>query len=129
MMAHHPSRLLSRAPLALAALMAAGLFTLCDAGPAQAASFPCSKAAKPDEIAICANPQLNDSDVEMAVRYEMLLQLLPMGGAGALRDAQRAWLASRQSCGGDVACLKTAYAARIAALKSGFQAIVSRGPY
>ncbi|MCX5495572.1 lysozyme inhibitor LprI family protein [Kaistia dalseonensis] len=99
------------------------------APPASAASFPCAKASAPDEIAICTHPDLNDSDVEMATRYQMLLALLPMGGAGALRDDQKAWLQGRQACGGNVACLRSAYAARIGALKSQFQQIVSRGPY
>lgn len=113
---------------ALAALIAA--VAIGDGtSPAHAASFPCSQASAPDEIAICRTPALNDADVEMSVRYEMLRQLLPMGGAGALQDAQRAWLAQRRLCGGDVGCLRSAYAQRIAALKAGFQQIVSRGPY
>lgn len=99
------------------------------ARPAAAASFPCSQASAPDEIAICRTPDLDDADVEMSVRYEMLRALLPMGGAGALQDAQRAWLADRHRCGGDVGCLRAAYGQRIAQLKSGFQQIVSRGPY
>ena len=114
--------------LAAALLMVAGIAgggTL----PVRAASFPCSQASAPDEIAICRTPDLNDADVDMSVRYEMLRALLPMGGAGALQDAQRAWLAQRHLCGGDVGCLRSAYAQRIAALKAGFQQIVSRGPY
>ena len=97
--------------------------------PAHAASFDCAKAAAPDEIAICAHRELDDADVEMATRYEMLLQLLAMGAAGDLRDAQKTWLASRQACGADLACLRSAYATRIAALKSGFAAIVAMGPF
>jgi uncharacterized protein len=114
--------------LAAALLIGAGVL---GAGvPAsRAASFPCSQASAPDEIAICRTPDLNDADVEMSVRYEMLRALLPMGGAGALQDAQRAWLAQRHQCGGDVGCLRATYAERIAQLKSGFQQIVSRGPY
>ena len=103
--------------------------TIMMAVPAEAASFPCAKASLPDEVAICAHLDLNDEDVAMATRYEMLLALLPMGGAGALRDAQKGWLENRQSCGGDVACLRAAYSARNAALKSQFEDIVSRGPY
>jgi uncharacterized protein len=114
--------------LAAALPVAAGMAS---AGPpaAHAASFPCGQASTPDEIAICRTPDLNDADVDMSVRYEMLRALLPMGGAGALQDAQRAWLAQRHLCGGDVGCLRSAYAQRIAALKAGFQQIVSRGPY
>lgn len=120
-----------RAKTCRAALVSAALLTLSlgSVYRAEAASFPCEKAATPDEIAICRTPDLNDADVEMSVRYEMLLALLPMGGAGALRDAQKAWLAQRKLCGGDVACLRRAYSTRIAALKAGFQEIASRGPY
>ncbi|WP_246702508.1 lysozyme inhibitor LprI family protein [Starkeya sp. ORNL1] len=114
--------------LAAALIIATGMVS---AGPSavHAASFPCSQASAPDEIAICRTPDLNDADVDMSVRYEMLRALLPMGGAGALQDAQRAWLAQRRLCGGDVGCLRSAYAQRIGALKAGFQQIVSRGPY
>lgn len=96
---------------------------------ARAASFPCAKATTADEKAICRTPALNDSDVELATRYSMVLQLLPMGGAGALRDSQVKWLADRRLCGGKVACLQASYAGRIAEVKSVFQQIVSRGPY
>jgi uncharacterized protein len=50
-------------------------------GPsAHAASFPCDKAEAPDEKAICAHLPLNDRDVEMATRFEILKAVLPMGG-------------------------------------------------
>lgn len=97
--------------------------------PAGAASFPCDKASHPDEVAICANRALNDQDVEMATLYDTLLPLLAMGGAGATRDDQKAWLAKRQACGSDVACLSKAYADRIAALKAQFAQIAAGGPY
>lgn len=97
--------------------------------PAGAASFPCSKASHPDEVAICANLALNDQDVEMATLYQTLLPLLAMGSSGATRDAQKAWLARRQTCGSDVACLSAAYADRIAALKAEFARIAANGPY
>lgn len=96
---------------------------------ASAASFNCDKASLPDEIAICAHRDLNDADVEMATRYTMLLQLLPMGSAGSLRDDQKVWLAWRKACGGDIACLHTAYQDRITALKAAFQRVVARGPF
>lgn len=117
--------LISLFAIALSALASCIL----SAAPAEAASFPCAKASLPDEVAICANLDLNDADVEMATRYDMLLALLPMGGSGALRDAQEGWLENRQSCGGNVACLRAAYSARNAALKSQFEDIASRGPY
>ena len=104
-----------------------GMAALPSAG--DAASFNCAKATLPDEIAVCANPDLNDADVEMATRYSMLLQLMAMGSAGAMRDGQKAWLAWRKACGSDVACLRNAYRVRIGAFKSAFQRVVARGPF
>jgi len=77
--------------LALAALAGpvAGAIT---APPARAASFPCDRAEAPDERAICAHLPLNDRDVEMATRFEILKSVLPMGGQAKLRDDQEAWL-------------------------------------
>ncbi|MBN9017881.1 MAG: hypothetical protein J0H11_10725 [Rhizobiales bacterium] len=99
------------------------------AAPVHAASFPCSKASHPDEIAVCKNLVLNDDDVEMATLYQTLLPLLAMGGAGATRDAQKAFLAQRQACSSDVACISAAYDARIGALKAEFARIAANGPY
>ena len=74
-----------RASALLLLLGAAAMATLAPAAPAAAASFPCSKASHPDEVAICANLSLNDDDVEMATLYQTLLPLLTMGSAGATR--------------------------------------------
>jgi len=112
------------AMLGLAAIAAAGSPRM-----AEAASFNCAKASLPDEVAFCANLDLNDDDVEMATRYQMLLKLLPMGAAGNLRDDQKAWLAWRRSCGSDIACLNNAYDARIKALSAAFNRIAARGPF
>ncbi len=118
-----------RAPRAIALAVAATLGAAAPNGSAFAASFDCSKASTSDEIAICAHRDLDDADVEMATRYSMLLQLLAMGSAGALRDDQKAWLDQRRACGGDLACLRSAYSARIDALKAGFGRIVALGPF
>jgi len=118
-----------RKPALLLVLCAAAAAMLPAAAPAHAASFPCSKASHPDEIAVCKNLVLNDDDVEMATLYQTLLPLLAMGGAGATRDAQKAFLAQRQACGSDVACISAAYDARIAALKAEFARIAANGPY
>jgi uncharacterized protein len=54
--------------------------------PAAAASFDCSKAETADEKAVCADRQLNDEDVEMAVLYT---QLKPLLGIRAPNTEQR----------------------------------------
>lgn len=96
--------------------------------PARATSFPCDKAEAPDEKAICAHLPLNDRDVEMATRFEILKSVLPMGGQGKLRDDQEAWLKERQACGGDVACLKAAYETRLKVLRGVLSEFAKQGP-
>lgn len=97
-------------------------------GTAQAASFPCAKAETPDEKAICATLSLNDLDVEMAVRFEILKDLLAMGNRGQLQDDQEIWLKERQTCGGDVACLQQAYQSRLKILRGVLAEFAKQGP-
>jgi uncharacterized protein len=96
--------------------------------PAAAASFDCSKAEAVDEKAVCADRQLNDEDVEMAVLYTRLKPLLGMGARGDMEDEQAAWLKRRAACGADRACLDNAYQERIQQLRKGFEALSKRGP-
>ncbi|MDO9426949.1 MAG: lysozyme inhibitor LprI family protein [Methylobacterium sp.] len=109
---------------ALAGLAMALLAT----GTAQAASFPCDKAEAADERAICATLALNDRDVEMSTRFEILRAMLPMGGNAKLREDQDAWLAERRTCGADVACLTQAYDGRLKTLRAVFSEFAKQGP-
>jgi len=97
--------------------------------PTAAASFDCSKAEAADEKAVCADRQLNDEDVEMAVLYTQLKLLLGMGARGDMEDEQAAWLKRRADCGADRACLGQAYRERIQQLRGGFDALSKRGPF
>jgi uncharacterized protein len=97
--------------------------------PAAAASFDCSKAETADEKAVCADRQLNDEDVEMAILYTQLKPLLGMGARGAMEDEQAAWLKRRTACGADRACLSKAYQERVQQLRGGFEALAKRGPF
>ena len=108
-------------------LFGALLLTLAST-PASAASFPCDKAETPDEKAICAHLPLNDLDVEMATRFEILKAMLPMGGNAKLREDQETWLTERRACAGDVACLKQSYAARLTVLRAVFSEFAKQGP-
>ena len=99
------------------------------AGVAQAASFDCGRAASADERAICANRALNDADVRMAVKYDILSHMLAMGGRGALRDDQRAFLAKRKQCGASSQCIGALTAAQEAKLQASLQRIYSAGPF
>lgn len=89
---------------------------------AQAASFPCAKASTPTERAICADPALSRLDERLAGAYRAALEKLsgssPEEGKAqtALKADQRAWLAERNACGADAACLRTAQERRLAVL-------------
>lgn len=90
---------------------------------ADAASFNCAKAAKLDEKTICASSKLSDLDVEMATLYRVRMELpMLMGARGAAQDEQRAFLAQRDQCGSNVACIGAAYATRIATLNQTIKA-------
>jgi len=102
---------------------------LCAAAPAAAASFSCSGTLKPDEAAVCAHHDLSDADVKMDTLYTTLSRLVGMGQRGDLMDAQRAFLARRAACGGDLACLRSAYHGRIGELESALGALAARGPF
>jgi uncharacterized protein len=88
--------------------------------PAEAASFSCTKASRPDETAVCAHPELSALDSEMGglwfaySRFPFL-----MGSNGVRHDETRQFLQDRAACAADVACLRKVYGARIAALQDG----------
>lgn len=84
---------------------------------AEAASFACDKAQSADETAICAERSLNDLDVEMAVRFGILKDVLAMGNRAKLQEDQEAWLAERRTCAADIACLRNAYEVRLTVLR------------
>ncbi|KQP38519.1 hypothetical protein ASF49_05920 [Methylobacterium sp. Leaf104] len=98
------------------------------AGSAQAASFSCEKAETADEKAICAHLSLNDLDVEMATRFEILRAMLPMGGNAKLREDQETWLTERRACAADVACLRQSYEDRLKVLRAVFSEFAKQGP-
>jgi uncharacterized protein len=93
-------------------------------GSASAASFSCSGASSPDEKAICADRELSEKDVRMTTTYDMLRQVVLMGGRGALQDEQTAWLQKRQQCGDNTVCLSHLYDDRIDELSDQYLHIV-----
>ena len=120
-----PPRIRNGWILVTAALVLAGAM---HATSASAASFPCDKAENPDEAAICADLSLNDRDVEMATRFKILRSILPMGGNAKLREDQEDWLKERRACGGDRACLREAYDARLKILRAVLGEFAKQGP-
>lgn len=100
----------------IAITLAAALAAL--ASPAGAASFDCSKAKAPDEIAICANPDISALDSEMGGLWFAYSQVpMLMGASGNRQDEAHAFLQTRAACGANVSCLRGAYNQRIATLK------------
>jgi len=111
-------------------LLAAGLFSaaiLVAPGQADAASFDCSRARTASERAICGNRSLEDRDVKMATLYSVVRQFQGgMGALGAMRDRQTEWLAQRERCGSNVACIRRSYDTRIAELERGVTVAAGR---
>ena len=107
-------------PLATVALAAS--LVAATGQPATAASFDCSQAEAPDEIAVCDNADLSALDSEMGGLW-YAYNLLPflMGESGNRHDEAEAFLHRRSQCGSDVSCLTQAYQARIATLRQDLQ--------
>jgi uncharacterized protein YecT (DUF1311 family) len=78
-----------------------------------AAGFDCGKASSASEKTICADASLSKQDSELATRWK---QVRARASDAATLQAQREWIAQRNSCGSDVACLKQSYRQRLAAL-------------
>lgn len=68
------------------------------------ASFACAKARGATEQAICASATLAGYDRSVAAAYRFALQRAG-DEAGAIRQAQRDWIATRDACGADAGCL------------------------
>jgi uncharacterized protein len=107
---------MQKAWIALAIGIAGAAFV---SGDARAAGFDCSKASAPDEKAVCANPQLSALDSQMTgLWYAYSRVPMLMGSSGNRQDEADAFLAHRRQCGADVACISSAYTARISTLES-----------
>lgn len=93
------------------------LVLACMAGTVHAAGFDCARAATPVEKLICADAILSQDDEDLAEAYR---QALAQGKqAGAVREAQRRWLAQDRNRCADLACLRASYARRLEVLGAG----------
>jgi uncharacterized protein len=79
-----------------------------------AAGFDCAKAASATERAICADTSLTQMDGQMA---DLWAKLHAASGDPAVRQAQRQWIAQRDTCGSNIDCLKKSYRQRLDALR------------
>lgn len=83
------------------------------------ASFDCIKAGSAPEKAICSDVALARLDRRLSDSYAQALSFASDDAAkNAIRAEQRTWIGERNACGADVACLASAYEARLAALEA-----------
>ena len=89
--------------------------------PAAAASpsFSCTDQLAPAEAVICSDDALAALDRTLAVAYTRMLDSFPTGEKSTLVAVQKAWIARRDACRTDKACIRSAYEARIAQLHGG----------
>jgi uncharacterized protein len=93
------------------------LLVLCVTPPAaQAASFNCNIADRPDEVLICQDGRLSALDERMSSLYFNLRNSLVGRERSRLEADQAAWLRARYSCGRDYGCIRGLYESRISEL-------------
>jgi len=110
----------------IAVSLAAFGLTLFLASPAAAASFDCNRARAVDEVIVCRTPSLSALDSEMGgLWYAYSRVPMLMGGSGNRRGEAQDFLDRRRACGRNVACLTSAYRARIRELHQGIDAAMA----
>src|ERR1700686_4187536 len=98
---------------------------MCVAPAAADPSFPCAGNLTATEKVICADDSLVALDVALAAAYKnKLANPGPQDYSlddprDAIPITQKAWLAHRNSCGADKACIRKAYVIRTTALTAG----------
>jgi uncharacterized protein YecT (DUF1311 family) len=92
-------------------------------------SFSCAGNLTATERVICADEVLAALDRSLATAYRNKFDGLPVESANALDElvkslviTQKAWLAHRNACGADIACIFKAYVVRKGALAAGVDA-------
>ena len=78
-------------------------------------SFNCRAATQPDELAICANPELARLDRAVVEGYE---RMLGSEGGGAAKSVAEPLLHRRHACGPDIDCIKRVQLTAIAAFQA-----------
>ncbi|MGO9484617.1 MAG: caspase family protein [Rhodomicrobium sp.] len=76
-------------------------------------SFDCASRHSPAEVAVCNNPDLAQLDQELERLYARSLKTFNFITRQRLLHAQRQWIRNRDTCAGNLSCLKVQYQARI----------------
>lgn len=83
------------------------------AHPAVGPGFDCAQATTGTEALICADGRLATLDLALTKRVERLSQRMTPMAAARLRIEQLTWLARRNTCAEDAACIETSYLERL----------------
>jgi len=102
------------------------ILPLIGSAAASETSFACTGNLTPTEAAICKDDDLAALDRALAAAFKTKLDGVQPGGTHSDDDdrysitiAQKAWIAHRNECGADKACIRKAYAVRTGALTAG----------
>jgi len=91
-------------------------------------SFDCNQAVQAAERAICASSELAALDQRLSTAYTARRAATTGAARAALLNDQRRWIASRDQCGGDAACLEALMTARIAELGAAPPDVITATP-
>ncbi|CDQ10823.1 protein of unknown function [Acidithiobacillus ferrivorans] len=114
-MRHHP-QLFATMPLG------ALVMTVCAILPGDAEAIDCTKVSSFNEQTICGDKKLLLLDRDLTVVYNKFIKVFSDTGhythlVTETRATQKKWLQRRNACGADAACVKAAYAERLALLQ------------
>jgi uncharacterized protein len=108
--------------LSTTTLIAAAFAT---SGANAAPSFDCRAASGAAERTICATPSIHPIDRNLTALYHDTLaqahKVSDTRAANIIRQAERTFLASRNSCGTDVDCIRVTYRGQFSILRSYLQ--------
>ncbi len=96
-------------------------------GVAASPSFACTGSLLPTEAVVCSDDTLSALDRALTSAYQNKLDSLPAGQKGQFESAEKTWLANRNGCGTDKACINKSYLARISVV-SGEPSAAAGGP-
>jgi uncharacterized protein len=100
------------------------VFSLAVAAPAWAASFDCGKASTAVEKLICADAEVSKLDERVAESYKKV----SIADPAEWKTRQHKWLTNVRNRCADAACLKQAYAQRLAYLEEAAAAKITANP-